>query len=64
MPCSPAEVPLYTEDVAVYIARVQGRLPGRNKGEGQARPWATSSCQLRDAKERMDDILVFRDLYL
>ena len=33
MPCSPAEVPLCTEDVALYVARVQGRLPGRNKGD-------------------------------
>lgn len=54
MPCSPAEVLLCTKDVALYIARVQGRLPGRNKGDTaildkgpRAKCWGWEGCALR-----------------
>lgn len=47
------EAPLCTEDVALYIARVQGRLPGRNKGDTailgkgpRAKCWGWEGCAL------------------
>lgn len=53
MSCSQAEVPLCTEDMALYIARVQGRLPGRNKGDTatlgkgpRAKCWGWEGCAL------------------